>query len=84
MIGLAWLKCDDPVQGTLVVFNIDPAVTNEQLYQLFSSYGEVRAQPLCGKVKEIRETPKKRNHKFVEYYDVRAAANAMQFLNHTE
>lgn len=58
-----------------MVFNLDQSVTNEELCRVFSQFGEV---------KEIRETPKKTNHKFVEYYDVRAAANAMQSLNNTE
>ena len=29
-------------------------------------------------VKEIRETPNKRHHKFVEFYDVRAADAALK------
>mmetsp|Transcript_35597 Transcript_35597/g.100749 ORF Transcript_35597/g.100749 Transcript_35597/m.100749 type:complete len:1014 (-) Transcript_35597:492-3533(-) len=65
----------DVNQGTLVVFNLDSSVTNEELYRIFSQ---------CGELKEIRETPKKKNHKFIEYYDIRAAANAMQLLNHAE
>ena len=31
--------------------------------------------------KQIRETPHKRHHKFVEYYDVRAADAALRSLN---
>lgn len=59
-------------QGTLVVFNLDPSVSNDYLRGLFSAYGEV---------KEIRETPHKRNHKFVEFYDVRDAEAALRSLN---
>ncbi|KAK4787602.1 hypothetical protein SAY86_011435 [Trapa natans] len=59
-------------QGTLVVFNLDPSVSNEQLLKIFGSYGEV---------KEIRETPQKRHHKFIEYYDVRHAEAALKSLN---
>ncbi|XP_027185550.1 protein MEI2-like 5 [Coffea eugenioides] len=59
-------------QGTLVVFNLDPSVSNDDLRQIFGAYGEV---------KEIRETPNKRHHKFVEYYDVRAAEAALRSLN---
>lgn len=62
-------------QGTLVVFNLPPEVTNEELLELFSRYGEV---------KEVRETPNKRHHKFIEYYDLRAAALALKALNRTE
>ncbi|XP_039028881.1 protein MEI2-like 2 isoform X2 [Hibiscus syriacus] len=59
-------------QGTLVVFNLDPSVSNDDLRQIFGAYGEV---------KEIRETPHKRHHKFIEFYDVRAAEEALRALN---
>ncbi|KAH9627305.1 hypothetical protein KSS87_013550 [Heliosperma pusillum] len=62
-------------QGTLVVFNLDPSVTNEDLRQIFGAYGEV---------KEIRETPHKKHHKFIEYYDVRAAEAALRALNRSD
>ncbi|KAJ6838568.1 protein MEI2-like 2 isoform X1 [Iris pallida] len=59
-------------QGTLVVFNLDPSVSNDDLLKIFGAYGEV---------KEIRETPHKKHHKFIEYYDVRAAEAALRSLN---
>ncbi|XP_006360001.1 protein MEI2-like 2 [Solanum tuberosum] len=62
-------------QGTLVVFNLDPSVSNEDLRQIFGVYGEV---------KEIRETPHKRHHKFIEFYDVRAADAALKALNRSD
>nr|XP_012567615.1 protein MEI2-like 2 isoform X3 [Cicer arietinum] len=62
-------------QGTLVVFNLDPSVTNDDLRQIFGAYGEV---------KEIRETPHKRHHKFIEFYDVRAADAALKALNRSD
>ncbi|XP_057465526.1 protein MEI2-like 5 [Actinidia eriantha] len=62
-------------QGTLVVFNLDPSVSNDDLLQIFGAYGEV---------KEIRETPHKRHHKFVEYYDVRASDAALRSLNRSD
>ncbi|XVF25533.1 hypothetical protein REPUB_Repub13aG0220600 [Reevesia pubescens] len=62
-------------QGTLVVFNLDPSVSNEDLLQIFGVYGEV---------KEIRETPHKRHHKFIEFYDVRAAEQALKSLNRSD
>lgn len=58
-----------------MVFNLDSSIGNEELQRLFGTYGEV---------KEIRETPRKKNHKFVEYYDIRAAATALHCLNHVE
>eukprot|EP01018_Ginkgo_biloba_P017394 Gb_34584 [translate_table: standard] len=62
-------------QGTLVVFNLDPSVSNDDLRQIFGVYGEV---------KEIRETPHKRHHKFIEFYDVRAAEAALRALNRSD
>ncbi|GAV79577.1 RRM_1 domain-containing protein/RRM_2 domain-containing protein [Cephalotus follicularis] len=62
-------------QGTLVVFNLDPSVSNEDLRQIFGEYGEV---------KEIRETPHKRHHKFIEFYDARAAEAALKSLNRSD
>lgn len=32
-------------QGTLVVFNLDPSVSNEDLRQIFGAYGEVKEVP---------------------------------------
>ncbi|KAK8664612.1 hypothetical protein V6N13_084391 [Hibiscus sabdariffa] len=65
----------DVNQGTLVIFNLDPSVSNEDLRQIFGVYGEV---------KEIRETPYKRHHKFIEFYDVRAAEQALKSLNRSD
>ncbi|KAL3616949.1 hypothetical protein CASFOL_039343 [Castilleja foliolosa] len=62
-------------QGTLVAFNLDPSVSNDELRQIFGAYGEV---------KEIRETPHKRHHKFIEFYDVRAAEAALKSLNRSD
>ncbi|KAK3183426.1 hypothetical protein Dsin_030712 [Dipteronia sinensis] len=62
-------------QGTLVVFNLDASVSNDDLRQIFGAYGEV---------KEIRETPHKRHHKFIEFYDVRGAEAALRALNRSD
>eukprot|EP00249_Psilotum_nudum_P023302 c28822_g2_i4 orf=1188-3749(-) len=62
-------------QGTLVVFNLDASVSNDDLRHIFGAYGEV---------KEIRETPHKRHHKFIEFYDVRAAEAALRALNRSD
>lgn len=61
-------------QGTLVIFNLDMTISNSQLMQLFGAYGDI---------KEIRESPNKK-HKFIEFYDVRKAEEAMRHLNKTE
>ncbi|XP_024531526.1 protein MEI2-like 2 isoform X1 [Selaginella moellendorffii] len=65
----------DVNQGTLVVFNLDTSVTNDDLRQIFGVYGEI---------KEIRETPHKKHHKFIEFYDVRAAEAALRALNRSD
>lgn len=65
----------DVNQGTLVVFNLDPSVTNDELLQIFGVYGEI---------KEIRETPHRSHHKFVEFYDIRAAEAALRALNRSD
>ncbi|WOK97279.1 protein MEI2-like 2 isoform X1 [Canna indica] len=65
----------DMNQGTLVIFNLDPSVSNDDLRKIFGAYGEV---------KEIRETPHKRHHKFIEFYDVRAAEAALRSLNKSD
>ncbi len=65
----------DQNQGTLVVFNLDPSTTNEELKVIFGGFGEI---------KEVRETPNKKHHKFIEFYDIRDADRAMKNLNKTE
>eukprot|EP00294_Goniomonas_avonlea_P005671 CAMPEP_0114558788 /NCGR_PEP_ID=MMETSP0114-20121206/10573_1 /TAXON_ID=31324 /ORGANISM="Goniomonas sp, Strain m" /LENGTH=839 /DNA_ID=CAMNT_0001744211 /DNA_START=29 /DNA_END=2548 /DNA_ORIENTATION=- len=65
----------DLCHGTLVVFNLDAHTTTEEVRALFSKVGEV---------KEVRETPHKRHHKFVEFYDIRAAEAALRMLNRFE
>lgn len=62
-------------QGTIVVFNLDAATTENEVRRIFGAFGEI---------KEIRETPNKKHHRFIEYYDVRHAENAMKALNRTE
>ncbi|XP_068305593.1 protein MEI2-like 1 isoform X3 [Pyrus communis] len=62
-------------QGTLVLFNLDSSVSNDELSKIFGSYGEI---------KEIRETPHKPHNKFIEFYDVRAAEAALHALNRSE
>lgn len=106
----------DVNQGTLVVFNLDPSVSNDDLRQIFGSYGEIKevrdliiqtiyfpfysiySFALMCFLKElvyvkytshfltlqIRETPHKRHHKFIEYYDVRAAEAALRSLNRSD
>ncbi|CAN1123116.1 Protein MEI2-like 2 [Linum perenne] len=65
----------DVNQGTLVVFNLDASVSNDDLRKIFGAYGEV---------KEIRETPHKQHHKFIEFYDVRASEAALKSLNRSD
>ncbi|CAN6464399.1 unnamed protein product [Victoria cruziana] len=62
-------------QGTLVVFNLDSEVSSSLLQNVFEAFGAVR---------ELRETPSKRQHRFVEFYDVRDAARALAEMNGRE
>ncbi|GLT86560.1 hypothetical protein SLE2022_046940 [Rubroshorea leprosula] len=62
-------------QGTVVVFNLDSAVSSSELKENFQSFGAI---------KELRETPGKKNQRFVEFYDVRDAAKALKELNGKE
>ncbi|KAF5746374.1 protein MEI2-like 4 isoform X10 [Tripterygium wilfordii] len=66
---------EDINQGTLLIFNLDTSVSNDDLVQIFRAHGEV---------KEIREAPNRLHHKFVEFYDIRAAETALQALNKTD
>ncbi|CAH8361053.1 unnamed protein product [Eruca vesicaria subsp. sativa] len=62
-------------QGTLVIFNLDPDVSSTALRQIFHVYGSI---------KELRETPYKKHQRFVEFYDVRDAAKALDRMNGEE
>ncbi|CAI9785114.1 unnamed protein product [Fraxinus pennsylvanica] len=62
-------------QGTIVIFNLDPQVSANNLKEIFEVFGPV---------KELRETPNKKNQRFVEFYDVRNAAKAVAGMNGKE
>ncbi|KAM6589785.1 hypothetical protein CsatA_012390 [Cannabis sativa] len=65
----------DVNQGTLVVFNLESSVSNDELRQIFGVYGEI---------KEIRDAPHRSHHKFIEFYDIRAAETALRALNRSD
>ncbi|KAL5174155.1 Protein MEI2-like 1 [Glycine soja] len=58
--------------GTLMLSGLDSPVLNDELKQIFGFYGEI---------KEIYEYSEMNNHKFIEFYDVRAAEAALRALN---
>ncbi|KAK7358714.1 hypothetical protein VNO77_00652 [Canavalia gladiata] len=58
--------------GTLMLSGLDSSVLNDELKQIFGFYGEI---------KEIFEYPEMNHHKFIEFYDVRAAEAALRSLN---
>ncbi|OAY34430.1 protein terminal ear1 [Manihot esculenta] len=62
-------------QGTIVVFNLDPNVSTSSLKEIFQAFGSV---------KELRETPLKKQQRFVEFYDIRDAAKALREMNGKE
>ncbi|RDX88837.1 Protein terminal ear1, partial [Mucuna pruriens] len=59
-------------QGTLVVFNLDANVSTLNLRRLFDPFGPI---------KELRDTPWKKNQRFVEFFDTRDAAKALKQMN---
>lgn len=59
-------------KGILVVSNIGSSVSNDDLLQILTAYGDV---------KEINRASASCNKKLVEFYDVRAAEAALQDLN---
>ncbi|KAL6619872.1 hypothetical protein ACP70R_035011 [Stipagrostis hirtigluma subsp. patula] len=62
----------DPNNGIIAVSIIDSSISNNDLLQILSIYGDV---------KEICKDPTSLNKKFVEFYDVRAAEAALHDLN---
>ncbi|XP_008812116.2 protein MEI2-like 4 isoform X1 [Phoenix dactylifera] len=62
----------DTNEGTLILFNLDSSVSNDDLCQIFGVYGDI---------KEICEMPQNLQKKFIDFYDVRAAEAAFHALN---
>eukprot|EP00792_Barthelona_sp_PAP020_P006927 TRINITY_DN3086_c0_g1_i1.p1 TRINITY_DN3086_c0_g1~~TRINITY_DN3086_c0_g1_i1.p1 ORF type:complete len:393 (-),score=116.52 TRINITY_DN3086_c0_g1_i1:183-1361(-) len=71
---LNYVDAPDYNYGTLVIFNLNMNISDEELKEHFEKFGEI---------KEIRHTPKKAHHRFIEFFDVRAAENARVTLNKT-
>jgi RNA recognition motif-containing protein len=63
------------LQGVVVVYNLDPDTTEEQLVWIFSRFGDV---------KDIQQAPMRSNQKFIEFWDVRHAAAALRAMNRAE
>ncbi|KAG1363359.1 Protein terminal ear1 [Cocos nucifera] len=63
---------DDPNQGSIVVFNLDPNISSLALREIFEPFGAV---------KEVKEMASRPHHKVVEYFDTRDAARALSKLN---
>ncbi|KAJ1404979.1 RNA-binding domain superfamily, partial [Sesbania bispinosa] len=61
--------------GTLMLSGLDSSVLNDELKHIFGFYGEI---------KEIYKYPEMSHHKFIEFYDVRAAEAALRALNRIE
>ncbi|XP_065873420.1 protein terminal ear1-like [Euphorbia lathyris] len=61
--------------GTIVVFNLDPNISSPSLKEIFQAFGAI---------KELRETPLKKQQRFVEFYDTRDAAKALREMNGKE
>lgn len=59
----------------MVVYNLDPDTTNDQLVWIFTRFGEVKG---------IQQSSQRSNQKFIEFYDVRHAAAALRAMNRAE
>ncbi|XP_020261205.1 protein MEI2-like 4 isoform X2 [Asparagus officinalis] len=59
-------------EGVLLVTNLESSISYDNLLHIFGVYGEI---------KEICEIPHKKHHKIVEFYDVRAAKDALSALD---
>ncbi|KAI3863443.1 hypothetical protein MKX03_005908 [Papaver bracteatum] len=62
-------------QGTIVLFNLVISVSTAQLKAIFQVFGPI---------KELRETPSKRQQRFIEFFDIRDAAKALYEMNGKE
>lgn len=63
------------VQGSIVVYNLDPETTDEHLFYMFTKFGDV---------KEISQSPDRSSKKFVTFYDIRHAGAALKAMNRAE
>ncbi|WJX33562.1 hypothetical protein P8452_21757 [Trifolium repens] len=71
-----YVHSDAENQGTLVLFNVDDNVSANHLRRVFEPFGAI---------KEVRDTAgKKKNQRFVEFFDIRDAAKAMNEMNGKE
>ncbi|KAH9291598.1 hypothetical protein KI387_043218, partial [Taxus chinensis] len=73
-----WARYAKPIaknQGTLVVFNLDSAISPDNLWSTIEEYGAV---------KEVREPPLNNQVNFVEFCDVREAYEAKEALDEQE
>ncbi|QHO58270.1 Protein MEI2-like [Arachis hypogaea] len=61
--------------GMLMLSGLDSSISNDELKQIFGFYGDI---------KEIFESPEMKQHKFIEFYDVRAAEAALRALNRVD
>lgn len=59
-------------QGSIVLFGLSPSVSNDAISSVFNQFGPVR---------EVRETPSKRSHRFVEFWDSRDADTALRSMH---
>ncbi|XP_057816679.2 protein terminal ear1 homolog [Cryptomeria japonica] len=75
---LIWAQYAEPTaenQGTLVIFNVDTAISDDNILSIFQHYGAV---------KEVRGTPFNNRTKFVEFFDIRDAERTRNELDRKE
>lgn len=61
-----------PNEGTIVVFHLPPNISENSIYLNFISFGDI---------KQIRQTPKRPDQRFIEFFDIRAAEQARAEMN---
>jgi RNA recognition motif-containing protein len=60
-----------PNNGTIVVFHLRQGVSDDEIRDLFSQFGEIR---------QIRSAPSRQTQRFVEYWDTRSAEQALKAM----
>ena len=61
-----------PNEGTIVIFHLPENITQNDLVHQFGAFGDI---------KQIRDSPKNRSQKFIEYFDIKAAESAKETTN---
>lgn len=64
-------KKHPPNNGTIVVFNLPENASDNEIRNIFQSFGQI---------KDIRKTPNKNTQRFIEFYDTRSSRKAKNIM----